>query len=82
MKLPLCLIEIKEYRGRDDTQKIKLIFVSEKGQYYVGYANKGELLPNVEAMQKVDDYDPALAKELQVDRDLFDDKLTYKVAIS
>jgi len=83
VKIKLCLIEQKKYTAKlTGEDKIKLIFVSEKGQYFAGYGSPDELLPEVSTMQKVDDYDPERAHELEVDRDLFDDKLSYRVRIA
>lgn len=59
-----------------------MIFESEKGQFYVGFANQGELLPEIAEMKQCDHYDPAHAREVMIDKDVWDGKLTERVIIS
>jgi len=85
--MKLCLVNTKKYLGREGSKNegipmVKLIFESEKGQFYAGSSPVELLSKTVSEMQQVETYDPAIARDLLVDINVWDGKKTENVIIS
>jgi len=74
------LIAIKPYiaKGTGD-EKFKYIFLSELNKPYVGFADERIY---VDRIADVDTYDSARAHAYEINRDVFNGKLDYRVVIT
>ncbi len=78
MEFNLCLVTIKLVTFKDGTEKYKYIFLNKVGKAYIGW---NEDLKYEEECINSNTFDEARARAWEVDQDVFNDKLTYKVLI-
>jgi len=82
----MCLINTKRYVGKEGSQNegvamVKLIFESEKGQFYAGSGPAVKLLPDVSSMEQVESYDHARARDILLDINVWDGKKSERAII-
>lgn len=79
MKLSLTLIAVKPYTSKATSEQMyKYIFVSPLEKIYTGFS---DVLKYEDRISDSDHYDSARAHEYEVEKDSFNDKLVYKVAV-
>jgi len=79
MKKKLCLVEIQQYMSRNEELKYKYIFLDENNKALTGFSDTKlhEDLVNSD----LDTYESAHARTWEVQRNVWDGKLTYSVMI-
>lgn len=78
MKLKLMLISIKQFESKSGDTKYKYVFLSPLGKVYTGFS---DLLLHEDKVVDSETFDSSRAHEWNVDRDVYNEKLTYRVQV-
>jgi len=81
MKKSLMLIEIKNYKRKDGTNGSKLIFLDSLDQPFQAFTDPETALNYTELVSNDEEYNSARAREYDVIRDIYNDKMVYKVQL-